>query len=106
MFEKIKEYINTNIELQKLSAVEKMALIIGAFSASVIVLIFCLLAMAFLSIGLCLYISALLGDTYSGFLIVGAVYVILAVITYQVKDKLIVKPIVDGFIRMIFKKIL
>jgi Flp pilus assembly protein TadB len=104
MFEKIKKYILTNIELQKLSAVEKIALIMGAIAAASILVIFFLIAVLFLSVGLCLYISNLFGDNYSGFLIMGGVYLLLAVIAYLLKDSMISKPVANSVIRMMFKK--
>ena len=66
MFERIKKYILTSIELQKLTAIEKIALMIGTFATVSILFIFCLVALLFLSMGLCLYISDLFGNDSDG----------------------------------------
>ena len=105
MFERIKKYILTSIELQKLTAIEKIALMIGTFATVSILFIFCLVALLFLSMGLCLYISDLFGNNYAGFLIVGSIYVLLSIIIYFVKEKIITKPVTDSVIKMVFKKI-
>jgi hypothetical protein len=105
MFEKIKQYLLTNIELQKLTIIEKVALLIGASAAISIVVIFFMAALFFLSLGLCFYISNLFGNNYSGFLIVGAFYVLLTILAYVLKDKLITKPVINNVVKMIFKKL-
>lgn len=104
LLEKIKEYIDTRIKLGKLVAIEKGSSILADIITTLLVVLFLVAAFLFLSIGLGLYLSELIGNTYGGFLIVGLFYFLIALIVFLTKDKFIEKSIINGIIKKIFKR--
>jgi len=80
LLERVTDYFKSTIELVKLKAVEKMSdlgssLIPNAFIIGIIIS-----ALLFLNVGLALWLGAILGNLYCGFLIVGAFHALLAII--------------------------
>lgn len=98
----LKEYIHTTYELKKLQAIEKSSVfgasLIGILLTGLVVILF----VVFLSLWVALYLSAKMGDIYSGFSIVSAFYFLLGIILLLVRKKLIDKPMRDKIIRRIF----
>lgn len=101
---KVKEYIEVRKELAILSAVEKGSQLLTNLITSGLVFLFGVLAILFGSFALGFYLSELIGNTYSGFLIVTGFYLLLAIIIYSVKDRFIEKRIVNGMIKKVFIK--
>ena len=98
----VKKYAATNVELIKLEAIEKSALVGSSFLSSMILGVVIFLFLLFTSLSAGFYISARMGDTYSGFLIVSGFYLILCILLLSVKDKIIEKPVRDLIIRKMF----
>lgn len=99
----IKEYLLLNFELLKLEATERISHIGASLTAILLVGITAFMFVFTLSIGLGFYISALLGNAYSGFVIIAAFYFTLAIIPYVGRKKLIEKPLRDKVIEKILK---
>ena len=102
--ESIKKYINTRYELLVLKTSEK-ASNIGAESIStlLIVMVACI-AMLILSIAIALYISSSMGNSYSGFFIVGGAYFIIMFILIIFRSSLLKKTFRNMIIKTIFKQ--
>ena len=103
LIEKIKEYFNTRLKLGRLSLIEKCVLILAGLITDGFVLLFLILAFLFISLGLGFYLSALFGNSFTGFFIMAIFYFILALIIYLTKDKYLEKPIIETMIKKIFK---
>jgi len=101
--ESLKKYIITIYELNKLEAVEHMAEISSSMISHFIVGLAEAMFVLILSIGGCMYLSARLGDNYTGFFIVAGFYFLLALILIIVRKKLIVRRIREKIIRKIFR---
>ncbi|HEV7231015.1 MAG TPA: phage holin family protein [Bacteroidia bacterium] len=100
----LKSYASTNFELFKLEATER-ASVIGSESVSFVAIsAVAALFVVFISIGAGFYISARMGDTYSGFLIVAGFYLFLTLVLLIGKKKLIEHPLRDKIIRKVFSK--
>jgi hypothetical protein len=95
---KTKQYAKTSIELLQLQLVDKLSELFGILAASICIGIFAFLCGLFLNIGLALYLGEVLGHLYFGFLVVAGIYLLLAVICYVFRKKLIQEPLVDLFI--------
>lgn len=100
---KVKEYIEVRKELAVLSAVEKGSQLFANLLTDGLVLLFGVLAILFGSLALGFYLSELLGDTYSGFLIVTGFYFFVAVIIYALKDRYLEKHIISAVIKRFFR---
>src|SRR4051812_45164253 len=90
--ESVKKYMNTRYELMVLQATEK-ASNVGAEAFSVVLIAkIAGLAILILSFAVAFYLSCVLGDTYSGFLIVGGTYFVIALILIGFRKSLLTKP--------------
>src|SRR5215813_7638743 len=84
-----KEYVNTRIDSVKLNAAAKTSQMISNLVARIIVAIVFLLFIVFASVAAALAISAWLSKSYSGFLIVSGFYLVLAIIIWKARERLL-----------------
>jgi hypothetical protein len=97
----LKEYLLLNFEILKLEATERISVIGASLTATLLIGISVFMFVFTLSIGLGFYISAILGDAYSGFAIIAAFYFLLAIILFVGRKKLIERPLRDKIIEKI-----
>lgn len=100
----VKEYINTRVEITKLRIAEKTSLVIGNFIAAVIIALLFLFVLLFGSIAGAWALSDWIGKPYSGFLIVAGFYLLLGIIVWAARGRLIRFPVMNAIIRMLHKK--
>jgi hypothetical protein len=102
--DRAKEYIDANIAYYKLYgfkiAMKSTTLMLKLFLLSVMLVIVTL----FFSIALALAIGYGLDNFAYGFLIVGGIYLVMAILVYYVQDKIVEGPILRTFSKMLFKK--
>ena len=99
----IKEYANIRKELAMLTIAEKTSTAAAGAAAGSILAILGLFVFFFGSLTLGFYLSEVIGNTYSGFLIITALYLIIALIVYFTQENMIKKPVENGIIKKIFK---
>ena len=102
--ESLKRYISTNFDLIKYQGIERATVIIADLVSNVLVVLMLLFFIFFISLWACFYISALFGDNYSGIAIVAGFYLLIGVILYIVRKKMIIKPLRNIIVRNIFQK--
>lgn len=99
LFYKLKDYGENTITLLKLKAINKVL----KFSSTVIVSVFSLvllfLILICISIGLSLLIGQWLGHVYWGFFIMALVYIIIWLILFLSKKKILDEPIKNKLIK-------
>ena len=104
LFERAEDYTKTTIDLVKLTAVDKTAdvlsSLISRLTVSIVFVLFAFLA----NIGLSLWVGELVGKLHHGFFIVSSIYLVLAIVLYIVKDKLLKMPISNFIIAKMLKK--
>jgi hypothetical protein len=100
--ESLKKYMNTNYELIKYEAVERSSVIGSSMFSSLLVGLVSVLFVLFISLGISFYLSAYLGNTYAGFIIVGGFYLLFGLILMLSKKQLIERPMRDKIIRKVF----
>jgi hypothetical protein len=95
----VKEYVLLNYDIVKLEITRKSSEI-GSSIFSALMLGIALFLFAFaLSMGVGFYLSALLGDTFSGFGIIAGFYLLISIILLIGRKKLIEKPLRNKIIR-------
>ena len=99
----VKEYMNTRLDAAKLSAAEKTSLVISGLVAGAIVAVVFLFVLIFASIAGALVLSAWIGKPWSGFLIVAGIYLLIGVITWTAKERMIRIPVMNKIIHQLFK---
>ena len=102
--ESLKSYLSTNLELIKYQAIERATVIIADLVSNVMVGLLLLFFVFFISLWACFYLSALLGDTYSGIAIVAGFYLLTGLILFMVRKKTVIKPLRNKIVRNIFQE--
>lgn len=102
--ENIKGYVNTNFELIKYQAVERATVIMADTVTYVLVGLFFLLFLFFISLWACFYLSSLFNDNYTGIAIVAGFYLILGLVLFLVRKNLVIKPLRNKIVNKIFQK--
>ncbi|HEY3370894.1 MAG TPA: phage holin family protein [Prolixibacteraceae bacterium] len=100
----LKSYVNTNFELIKYQAIERSTVIIADLISNILVGLLLLFFVFFISLWACYYISAQLGDSYSGIAIVAGFYLLVGLILLMVRKKLLIKPLRNKIVHNIFQK--
>ena len=98
----LKDYINTRLDILKLSVAEKGSMILAMIISRVLIGLVFSMALLFGSFAGAYALSDWLGPRYIGFLIVAAFYVIIGIILWLNHEKLIRVPIMNGIIRQLF----
>ena len=104
LFKQAEEYTKTTVELVKLQAVDKAADVVSSLLSQIIVSIVIVLFVFLVNIGLSFWVGELLGKVYFGFLAVSGFYLLVAIILYSVRDKVIASPIRNFIIIKMLKK--
>ena len=100
----IKEYINIRISAIKLSAAEKSSKMLANLIAVAVVLMVFFSFVLFASVALAFVFSKLTGEYYRGFLIVAGIYLLIGLIVWTMKEKLLRLPIMNAMLRQLFKE--
>lgn len=100
----LKSYVTTNLELIKYQAIERATVIIADLITNIVVGLLLLFFLFFISLWACFYLSALLGDTYSGIAIVAGFYLLLGIIIFLIRKKMIIKPMRNKIVQNIFQE--
>lgn len=97
-----KAYVETSIAYYKLWGF-KVAMKSTTLALKFILIAICMMiVLLFLSIAAALAIGELTGSYVIGFLIVAGVYLILAILLFMVKDKIVEGPILEKFSEIFF----
>lgn len=103
LYNKVKEYTETTIELYKLNAIDAAADVLSSIvSRLAFVLVFALFTL-FINVTISLLIGNLLGAYYWGFLIVSGFYLIIMILLYYFNAKLVKTPITNLVIEKLLK---
>jgi len=98
----VKDYVNTRIESAKLSVAEKSSAIIANLIAGFIVAGVFIFFVVFGSTALAFALGDWIGKTWAGFLIVAILYLIIGIIVWFARIKLIQLPLMNIFIKQLF----
>lgn len=100
--EEVKEYVNVRIDLIKLNVAEKASSLVANTMATIISAIIFIFFLFFASTALALFLSAVIGKPFSGFLIVAGIYLVLGIVIWYARGKLIQVPVMNAIIRQLF----
>lgn len=95
LYDQAKKYTEDSIELYKLQAIDRTAVILSSIASRSALALIVVLFTLFLNVGISLYLGTLLGAIYLGFLVLSGFYVIIGVIVYFFKKEMIEKPIAN-----------
>jgi len=96
----IKDYINVKLDALKLSVAEKISRIAAAIIAGFVVAVAVLFFVVFISIALGFFLGEILGSTWLGFLIVGGIYLLVGLVTWWARKRIIQVPIMNSILTL------
>ncbi|MEO6134232.1 MAG: phage holin family protein [Ginsengibacter sp.] len=99
LFLKLKEYGDTRLDLFRLKAINKVSAFFSSLVTSILLLVIFFLVLICLTIGVALYIGTFLGAPYYGFFIMGGIYLIIGLVFFYSKAKLLKTPISNKLIK-------
>lgn len=103
LFEKLKDYADTRLKLFKLQGINKAS---GYFSSAITIVILSILFITVIlciTVGLALVIGESLGEAYYGFFIMAGIYLIIGLVLFAVRGKVLKSPISNKLIKELFK---
>lgn len=100
----VKEYVNTRMESVKLNAAEKSSGIVATIIAGILVATVFLCFLIFGSVALALGLGDWIGQPWAGFLIVAFLYLLIGVVVWFARVKIIQLPIMNALIRQLFNE--
>ncbi len=103
MADHVKEYVNNHINSAKISVAEKTSGILANIIAVAIVLTVFLFFIIFSSVALAFAFAKLTGEYYWGFLIVAGIYLLIGILVWALKEKLLRMPIMNSILQQLFK---
>ena len=99
LFEKLKDYADVRLNLFKLKSINKVSGFMSSVIASLVLVIILSTVLFCITIGAALLIGAWIGQTYLGFFIIAAFYLIIGLVLYVLRGKLIKTPISNKLIK-------
>jgi hypothetical protein len=98
-----RSYLNSRVELWKLSLLEKVSLAGAYFLSAVIVVLIGAFFLLFISLAFAFWYGQTTGNIATGFLITAGFYVVLGIIFLIGRDYLITRPLIRAISSIIFK---
>jgi hypothetical protein len=99
VLEHLKDYLQTHYDLAVLKVSDKGSSILSEIISYTILAIIGVFFLIFLSFGIALLISQAIGNAYSGFLIVAGFYLLVGIIIFASKEKMVKLPLLNMFIK-------
>jgi hypothetical protein len=99
MIDHVKEYVHTRIEILKLTAIDKTAKVAGTLVLFATLFLLFIMVLVLASVGLALCINQMTDNSSYGFFIVAGIYLLIGVIVYAAREKVIVSNISNAVIK-------
>ena len=99
LFQKLRDYADTRLDLFKLKSINKVSGFMSSVIYILILVILLSIVLLCITIGVALLIGASIGNVYYGFFIVGGIYIIIGLILYSLREKLIKIPLINKLIK-------
>jgi hypothetical protein len=100
----VKEYVNIRKDLAFLTIAEKVSVGAAGLVTGGVLAFLGFFVFFFGSLTLGFYLSEVIGNSYAGFLIITAFYLLLVLVVYFTKENFIKKPVENGVIKKIFNE--
>ncbi len=99
LIEKTESYGKTSLELCKHSAILKTSDVLSSIAAKIIIIVFVTMFTLFMNIGLALWVGTkYFDDSYSGFFVIGLVYLFFGILFYIFRNSWIKNPMSNSII--------
>lgn len=99
----VKEYLMTNLEIVKLQATERTSVVGSGLLTAMIIGAVGFMFLLVLSLGAGYYLSDLFGNSYAGFAIIAGFYLMVGLVLYIGRKKMLEEPFRNQIIRKILR---
>lgn len=103
LIDQSKDYLDTQIELTKLKAIDRSADVLSSVVVMVSMIFIGSMLILFVSVAMALFLGQMLGAYYLGFFIMAGLFAIILLIIYVQRGKWIKTPITNGLIKKMLK---
>ncbi len=103
LMDDVEQFVKTNVELYILRGTGIATRVVSSLLASLVVWALVFIVLFMFGMGLALYIGHLMGNMYSGFLLMGGAFALITIFVYFRRYKMIRKPLMNGLITQILK---
>jgi hypothetical protein len=103
LIERAEDYSKTTAELLKFKLIDKTSDIVSSLVSQLIIFVVVALFAFIINIGLSLWIGEMLGKPYYGFFVVAGFYLLVAIIIYTGREKLLKHPTKNSIIAQMLK---
>ena len=101
LWAELKKYLTLQIDYAKLTAVEKLVVLLSAIAMVAVMLILGACVLFYLSFAVVFMLSDAIGSTWGAYLIVSGIFMVLMLVVYAMRQKLILDP-VSRFLTQLF----
>jgi hypothetical protein len=102
IFQHVKEYVETRAKLMVVDTADKASSAVSSIAFWLLLTLSVTFVLLFLSIGAAIWIGHAYGETSMGFLIIGLFYLVVTLLVYAGRDKLIKTPVANSIISTIY----
>jgi hypothetical protein len=99
----IKEYVNNRIAAVKLQAAERSSKVLSDVLALMFLAAILFVFVIFISMAAAYALSAWIGESYAGFLIVSGIWLVIALLVWMNKESILRIPIMNKMIAEMFR---
>jgi Fe2+ transport system protein B len=96
-----REYVNTRIDSVKLNVAEKSSAVIANITAGLVVACVFMFFIVFSSFALAFGLGEWIGKTWAGFLIVAGLYLLIGIVVWMGRGKIIRLPVMNALIKQL-----
>lgn len=100
LFKEVKKYLKLQGEYVKLDLVEKLTILLSTLTLIFVLIILGTMAAFYLSFMLVYVLASATGSLVAGYAIIGGILILLAIIIYRLRQKLIFQPMVNFLARL------
>lgn len=101
LWAELKKYLTLQIDYAKLTTVEKLVVLLSAIAMVAVMLILGACVLFYLSFAVVFMLSDAIGSTWGACLIVSGIFLVLMLVVYALRQKLILDP-VSRFLTRLF----
>ena len=98
------DYVKTRLELTQLVAFEKISKIVAYLVIGVILALLFFFGLLFASVVLGIFLSDLLGSPLFGFGIIALIYLLVFIVIFGLRNKLIAPVIINSIIKILYER--
>src|SRR5687768_2134714 len=99
LLEKIRNYVETRLDLLKLKAIDKSSGVLSALVSMILVILILFIFIILINIALALLVGEWLGKRYYGFIVMAGVNGLAGLVFYVFRDKWVKTPISSVMIK-------